>query len=139
MGVPSLYVMLTTRPRASYWVVDVVRTAVVSQGLGWSDRKGVQPEFAITLRVRSGQHGVQLGRQNWWDHQRTGDDFIVAQGSMDLTLVDRDGQKYESMTINAKGVSANNNPGEADEKLLADYRAKLGKAVAAWLDNLAKW
>jgi hypothetical protein len=114
-------------------VKDVVRTAVLKEGMGWSDRK---PLFSITLRVRSGRNGVAVGRRAWWDHQRT-PDFIVAQGSLSLTLVDSAGQQYESMTIVAKGVGVNEF--QADSLLLADYKAKLGKAVVAWLADLGKW
>jgi len=114
-------------------VKAVVRNAVLREGMGWSDRN---PLFSITLRVRSGRNGVTVGRRAWWDYQRSAD-FIVAQGSLSLTLVDREGQEYESMTIVAKGVGVNEF--QADSLLLADYRAKLGKAVAAWLADLAKW
>jgi len=114
-------------------VKDVVRTAVLKEGMGWSDRK---PLFSITLRVRSGRNGVALGRRAWWDYQRT-PDFVVAQGSLNLTLVDSAGQQYESMTIVAKGVGVNEF--QADSLLLADYKAKLGKAVGAWLADLGRW
>jgi len=114
-------------------VVAVVRTAVLKQGMGWSDRN---PLFTIALRVRSGHNGVLVGRSAWWDHKRT-PDFVIAQGSLGLTLVDSTGQEYESMSITAKGVGVTEF--QADDLLLADYRAKLGKAVAAWLADLAKW
>lgn len=114
-------------------VTDVVRTAVLKEGMGWSDRK---PLFSITVRVRSGRSGLAVGRRAWWDYQRT-PDFIVAQGSLNLTLVDRAGQQYESMTIVAKGVGVNEF--QADNLLLADYRAKLGKAVGVWLADLGRW
>ena len=114
-------------------VKDVVRNAVLKEGMGWSDQK---PLFSITLRVRGGHSGVEVGRRAWWERQRAAD-FIVAQGSMNLTLVDSAGQQYESMTLVAKGVGVNEF--QADSLLLADYRAKLGKAVAAWLADLGKW
>jgi hypothetical protein len=114
-------------------VKDVVRNAVLKEGMGWSDQ---QPLFTITLRVRGAHNGVAVGRHAWWDYQRTAD-FIVAQGTMNLTLVDGAGQQYESMTLTAKGVGVNEF--QADNLLLADYRAKLGKAVAAWLADLGKW
>jgi len=113
-------------------VKDTVRNAVLKEGMGWSDRS---PLFSITLRARSGRNGVQAGR-GWWDRQRSAD-FIVAQGSLSLTLVDSAGQQYESMNIVCKGVGVNEF--QADSLLLADYRAKLGKAVAAWLNDLGKW
>jgi hypothetical protein len=114
-------------------VKAVVRTAVLKEGMGWSDQT---PLFSITVRARTGKNGVTIGKRAWWEHQRAAD-FIVAQGSLDLTLVDREGQQYETMTLVAKGVGVNEF--QADQLLLADYKAKLGKAVAAWLDNLAKW
>ena len=114
-------------------VKDVVRTAVLKEGMGWSDQR---PLLSITLRVRSGRNGVAVGRRAWWDYRRAAD-FVVAQGSMSLTLEDSTGQQYESMTIVAKGVGVNEF--QADSLLLADYKAKLGKAVAAWLNDLARW
>lgn len=122
-------------------VKDVVRTAVLREGMGWSDR---QPMFAIRLRQRTGratasigpQGAVTGGRQNWWDRQRSAD-FIIAQGALSLSLEDSSGQQYESMTLVAKGVGVNEF--QADSLLLADYRNKLGKAVAAWLADLGKW
>jgi hypothetical protein len=114
-------------------VVAVVRTAVLKQGMGWSNQN---PLFSIALRVHSGHNGVLVGRSAWWDRKRT-PDFIIAQGSLGLTLVDSTGQEYESMSITAKGVGVTEF--QADDLLLADYRAKLGKAVAAWLADLAKW
>jgi hypothetical protein len=41
------------------------------------------------------------------------------------------------VTINAKGVGVNEF--QADSLLLSDYKAKLGKAVAEWLNNVGKW
>jgi hypothetical protein len=114
-------------------VKAVVRNAVLREGMGWSDKN---PLFSITLRVRSGRNGVTVGRRAWWDYQRSAD-FVVAQGSLSLTLVDSSGQEYESMNIVAKGVGVSEF--QADSLLLADYKAKLGKAVSAWLADLAKW
>ncbi|MDR3670764.1 MAG: hypothetical protein P4L36_07965 [Holophaga sp.] len=114
-------------------VKGVVRNAVLREGMGWSDQN---PLFSITLRVRSGRNGVTVGRRAWWDYQRSAD-FVVAQGSLSLTLVDSTGQEYESVAIVAKGVGVNEF--QADSLLLADYKAKLGKAVAAWLNDLGKW
>jgi hypothetical protein len=114
-------------------VKAVVRNAVLKEGMGWSDRN---PVFSITVQARSARNGVNMGRRAWWDHQRTAD-FIVAQGALSLTLVDSTGQEYESVNIVAKGVGVNEF--QADNLLLADYKAKLGKAVAAWLEDLGKW
>jgi len=114
-------------------VKAVVRNAVLREGMGWSDRN---PMFSIALRVRTGRNGVQVGRKAWWDYQRSAD-FIVANGSLSLTLVDSTGQEYESVNIVCKGVGVTEF--QADSLLLADYKAKLGKAVAAWLDDLGKW
>jgi hypothetical protein len=114
-------------------VKAVVRTTVLKEGMGWSDQA---PLFSITVRARTGKNGVTIGRRAWWDYQRSAD-FIVAQGSLSLTLSDRDGQQYETMTIVAKGVGVNEF--QADQLLLSDYKNKLGKAVAAWLADLGKW
>jgi hypothetical protein len=118
-------------------VKDVVRTAVLREGMGWSDQK---PMFAITLRVRAGRSTAAApgghGRKAWWDYQKSSD-FIIAQGALSLSLVDSAGQQYESMTIVAKGVGVNEF--QADSLLMADYRNKLGKAVSAWLADLGRW
>lgn len=108
---------------------DQVRNAVLREGLGWSEQ---QPLFSITLRARGGRGAEDA----WWERQRAGD-FIVAQGSLSLTLVDSAGQEYESMTLVAKGVGVN--AFQADDLLLADCRAKLARAVADWLAGLARW
>jgi hypothetical protein len=113
-------------------VQGVVRTAVLKEGMGWSDQN---PMFTITLSIRGGRAAAG-GRPAWWDYQRY-QGFVIARGSLGLTLVDSSGQQYESMTITAKGVGTV--PFQADDRLLADYRDQLGKAVAAWLANLAKW
>ncbi len=114
-------------------VAAAVRTAVLQAGMGWAK---ADPMFAITLRVRTGRAGVALGRRTWWDYQRS-PDFIIAQGSLSLSLEDRDGEEYEAMTLNAKGVGVTE--AQADALLLADCRAKLGKAVAGWLAGLGGW
>jgi len=92
--------------------------------------------FAITLRVKTGRSGVAVNPRTWWDYQRS-PDFIIAQGALSLSLEDRAGEEYESVTINAKGVGINE--AQADALLQADYRAKLGKAVAGWLADLGGW
>jgi hypothetical protein len=118
-------------------VKDVVRTTVLREGMGWSDQK---PMFTINLRVRTGKSTAAApgghGRKPWWEHQKSAD-FIIAQGSLSLTLVDSSGQQYESLAIVAKGVGVNEF--QADSLLMADYRNKLAKAVAAWLADLGRW
>jgi len=114
-------------------VKDVVRTTVLKEGMGWSDHS---PMFSITLRVRAGNNPVNVGKRTWWDYQKS-PDFIIAQGALNLTLVDSSGQQYESVTIVAKGVGVNEF--QAESLLLADYKNKLAKAVAAWLADLGKW
>jgi len=115
-------------------VKAAVRTAILKEGLGWSDKA---PVFAITMRARSGKNGVDLpNRQGgWWDYNR-GADFVVAQGTLSLTLVDNTGQEYESTLIVAKGVGINEF--QADTQLLQDYKHKLTKAVSAWMADLGK-
>jgi hypothetical protein len=116
-------------------VQDVVRTCVLKEGMGWSDR---DPVFTITLRAQNGGSGATGGRRAWWDIQRSMG-FTIARGGLGLTLVDNTGQEYETMNITAKGVASNNDEPEAVRKLLADTKAKLGQAVAAWLADLGKW
>ena len=60
----------------------------------------------------------------------------MAQGSINLTLIDRNGQEYESALVVAKGVGANEF--QADTLLIQDYKVKLTKTVAAWLADLGK-
>jgi hypothetical protein len=110
-------------------VKDAVRTAVLKEGMGWSERN---PMFAITLRGRAGGSG----KRAWWSYQQSMG-FTVAQGSLNLTLVDSAGQQYESMPVTVKGVGTSQD--SADALALADLKAKLEKAVAAWLANLGKW
>jgi len=114
-------------------VQDAVRTAVLQEGMGWSDQN---PMFSITLRVRAGRSGAPAGRQGWWDHRRT-PDFVIAQGSLSLGLVDADGQQYQSVTLVAKGVGVNEF--QADSLFRKDCRDKLAKAVSAWLADLGRW
>jgi hypothetical protein len=112
-------------------VKGAVRTAFLQEGLGWSDQN---PDLAVTLRVRSGRNGVQAGSK-WWDYNRT-PDFIVAQGTISLTLVDTKGQEYESTLVEAKGVGTTEF--QAETLLLKDYKNKLTKTVGAWLNDLGK-
>ena len=111
-------------------VRGAVRTAFLQEGLGWSDQS---PDLAITLRVRTARNGVQAGQ--WWDYNRTAD-FIVAQGTLSLTLVDAKGQEYESTLVEAKGVGTSEF--QAETLLLKDYKNKLTKTVGAWLMDLGK-
>ena len=107
-----------------------VRTAILEQGLGWSDR---QPDLVLTLRGRKARHGVETSPRVWWNYQRT-PDFIMAQGTLSLSLADRAGQEYESILIVAKGVGSSEF--QAETLLLQDYRNKLIKAIPGWLANL---
>src|SRR5208283_3162779 len=45
-------------------VKDAVRTAVLKEGMGWSERN---PMFAITLRGRAGGSG----KRTWWSYQQS--------------------------------------------------------------------
>ena len=112
-------------------VRGVVRTAFLNEGLGWSDQ---DPQLSVSMRVRNSKDGIQTGTR-WWDHTRSAD-FIMAQGSINLTLIDRNGQEYESALVVAKGVGANEF--QADTLLIQDYKVKLTKTVAAWLADLGK-
>lgn len=114
-------------------VAAAVRTAVLKQGMGWA-RTG--PMFSITLRVKAGRSGVAVGRKGWWDYRKS-PDFIIAQGSLSLSLEDRSGEEYESMVLTAKGVGVTEE--QADALLQADYRNKLGKAVSTWLAEIGGW
>ena len=111
-------------------VRGAVRNAFLQEGLGWSDQN---PDLAITLRVRTARNGVQIGK--WWNYNRTAD-FIVAQGTLSLTLVDAKGQEYESTLVEAKGVGTSEF--QAETLLLKDYKNKLTKTVGAWLMDLGK-
>lgn len=113
-------------------VKAAVRNAFLQEGLGWSDQR---PDLAVTLRVRSATNAVQVEGRRWWAYLRNGD-FIVARGTLSLTLVDRAGQEYESTLVEAKGVGTSEF--QADTLLLKDYKAKLTKTVGTWLMDLGK-
>lgn len=108
-------------------IASLVRNAVLKQGLGWSEANG---EFALQIRYRQ---GVDVSKNRWWEYQSTGD-FIVARGVIEITLTDRIGTEYESMTIEAKGVSVSEFA--ADRALMKDYKSKLEAAIGQWLENL---
>jgi hypothetical protein len=113
-------------------VKGAVRTAILKEGMGWTDH---DPLFSLSLRVKQKRDGVQAGRGVWWEYRR-GPDFIMAQGTLSLTLVDKTGQAFESTTLLAKGVGVTELQAEA--LLLQDYRAKLTKAVALWLADMGR-
>jgi hypothetical protein len=111
-------------------VEGAVRTVVLKEGLGWNDR---DPMYAIAMRVRTGRNGVLTSRKAWWEHQAQAD-FIVARGTISLTLVDKTGQEFESTLVEAKGVGVTEF--QADTLLLQDYKRKLTTAVSQWLADL---
>jgi hypothetical protein len=113
-------------------VRGTVRTAFLNEGLGWSDHN---PDLAVAMRVRTAQNGVQVGPRRWWDYNRSAD-FIIAQGTISLTLVDAQGQEYESTIVEAKGVGTTEF--QAETQLLKDYKQKLTKTVGTWLADLGK-
>ena len=112
-------------------VRGAVRTTFLEEGLGWSDHN---PDLTVTMRVRTGKNQLQTGRR-WYDYSRNAD-FIIAQGTISLTLVDSQGQEYESTLVEAKGVGTSEF--QADTLLLKDYKNKLTKTVGTWLANLGK-
>ena len=112
-------------------VRGAVRTAFLKEGFGWSDKN---PDLSVIMRLKNAKNGVQTGSK-WWDHTRSAD-FILAQGSISLTLTDINGQEFESTLVVAKGVGANEF--QADTLLMQDYKAKLTKTLAAWLADLGK-
>jgi hypothetical protein len=112
-------------------ILNAVRNAFLQEGLGWTD---LGPDLAITMRVRGARNDVQAGGV-WWDSTRNAD-FILAQGAISMTLIDKAGQQYESAMVVAKGVGANEF--QAETLLLQDYKAKVARAVIAWIADLGK-
>ena len=113
-------------------VKAAVRNAFLQEGLGWSDHN---PDLAVTMRVRTASNGVAVGPRRWWGYVRNAD-FIVARGTISLSLMDANGQEYESTMVEAKGVGTTEF--QADTLLLRDYKAKLTKTVGTWLMDLGK-
>jgi hypothetical protein len=113
-------------------IKNILRNAVLSQGLGWSDKAA---ELTFVMRMKTGQGRVDIHRKAWWEYQNNAD-FIVARGALELTLVDRTGQEYESTTLEAKGVGTSEF--QAEQNLLKDFKAKLGRAVETWLADLVQ-
>lgn len=111
-------------------VGNLIRNAILKQGLGWAERDG---EFTLNLRFQGARQGWDIGKKRWWQYQQN-NDFIVARGVLEVTLVDRAGTQYESTTIEAKGVGTSEF--QADRKLLEDYKQKLGTAISKWLVEL---
>ena len=112
-------------------VRGAVRTAFLQEGMGWTDQ---HPDLTISIRARGSRNGVQTGGK-WWNATRNAD-FILAQGSLSLTLVDQAGQEYESTLVVAKGVGISDF--QAETNLVQDYKVKVAKAVATWLADLGK-
>jgi hypothetical protein len=114
-------------------VANLVRNAVLKQGLGWVEQNG---EFTLNLAFQGNRQGVDIkAKKNYWEHKYDAD-FIVARGVLEVTLVDRAGTQYESTVIEAKGVHPNEMM--ADRKLLDDFKLKLGVALEKWLKELTK-
>ena len=111
-------------------VEGAVRTVVLKEGLGWNDR---DPMYSIAMRVQTGRNGVLTSRKAWWEHKPQAD-FIMAQGTISLTLVDKTGQEFESTLVVAKGVGITEF--QADTLLLQDYKKKLTTTVSQWLADL---
>jgi hypothetical protein len=111
-------------------VEGAVRTVILKEGLGWNDQ---EPMYAIAMRVQTGRNGVLTSRKAWWEHKPQAD-FILAQGTISLTLVDKTGQAFESTLVVAKGVGITEF--QADTLLLQDYKRKLTTAVSQWLADL---
>jgi len=103
-------------------VKAAVRTAILKEGLGWSDKA---PVFAITMRARSGKNGVDLpNRQGgWWDYNR-GADFVV-EGSLEL----REAQMLMTLWLVDGHSGRTKSPG----RFAGADLEQIVEAAAAWL------
>nr|WP_320131920.1 hypothetical protein [uncultured Holophaga sp.] len=113
-------------------IANLVRNAVLKQGLGWQERSA---EFTLKLRFQGNRQGWDIHRRRWWEYSRTAD-FVVARGVLEITLLDQAGTEYESTVIEAKGVGTSEF--QADQRLLKDYKDKLEETLGEWLAELVR-
>lgn len=117
---------------------DLVRNAVLKQGLGWADQGG---EFVLSLRTHTSRATANAGnagaasRNRFW-HAHPDDNLFVARGALEITLTDRAGTPYESTTLEAKGVGATEF--QAERRLLENTRQQLGDLFGQWLQGLTR-
>ena len=125
-------------------LAGILRNAALEAGLGWAETGG---DFRLVMDFHSkaseARLDVQTPRSNgWWaggwvSHTTSRDTgIIVARGVLSLTLVDRAGTEYEAMDVDAKGLGVSEF--QAEQKLKEDFRAKLEKTFAEWLENLVR-
>ena len=122
----------------------ILRNAALEAGLGWAETGG---DFRLVMDFRSkaGEARLDVPSSHWsggWGggwvthttSQATG--IIVARGVLSLTLVDRAGTEYEAVDVEAKGLGVSEF--QAEQKLKEDFKVKLEKTFAEWLENLVK-
>lgn len=125
-------------------IAAILRNAALKTGLGWAEKNG---EFQLVLDYRSDAKTAKLdvARQQWngwwrggWVSHTANKDtgIIVARGILTITLRDRAGTEYESVEIEAKGVGVTDF--QAENRLKEDFRGKIEKTFAKWLENLVK-
>ena len=123
-------------------IAALLRNAALKAGLGWAEANG---EFRLVMDYKGDARTAKIDatskdwngwwRGGWVSHSVTKDTgIIVARGVLGVTLVDRAGTQYESMEVEAKGLGVTNF--QAEQKLKEDFREKLEKAFAQWLEHL---
>jgi hypothetical protein len=123
-------------------IAAILRNAALKAGLGWAEANG---EFRLVMDYKSDAKTAKIDathpnwngywRGGWVTHTTTKDTgIIVARGLLGITLTDRAGTQYESMEVEAKGLGVTNF--QAEQKLKEDFREKLEKAFAQWLEHL---
>ena len=125
-------------------IAGVVRNAALKAGLGWAEAGGA---FRLVLDYRGDTQAARIEVQQqqwngWWrggwvSHAVDKDSgIVVARGLLTITLKDREGTAYESVDVEAKGLGVTDF--QAENKLKDDFRAKVEKTFAKWLEGLVK-
>lgn len=123
-------------------IAGILRNAALKAGMGWAESGG---EFQLVLDYKSDARSAKIDvshqqwngwwRGGWVSHTVSKDSgIIVARGVLTITLKDKAGTEYESVDVEAKGLGVTEF--QAEQKLKEDFRIKLEKTYAQWLENL---
>lgn len=107
-------------------LATILQNAAQASGLGWG---GTRPDFSVKLRNLGDRQAPA-----WWDID-AGPDFTTAKGALQLSLVDLQGQIYESSPIEASGIGTSKI--SANQALLKDCQKKMEAAFDQWLSDFA--
>lgn len=138
----SLTLSLEPGAKGAAQIASILRNVALKAGLTWSETPGA---FLLALDFKSDTGNAGTAPQvqvmnGWWRggwvvHTVAGESgFIVARGTLELTLKDTAGNPYESVELEAKGVGVN--AFQAEQRLKDDLKAKLEKTFSAWLESL---